>query len=93
MKDFLGIFEIPLIFEEPEPQSVYELRIRLKYKDTGLVETVHFQSVNVFKFIENDVEMIKWEHLKTLSEETEIVGEGTSLYTLEQYMINFNKKV
>lgn len=80
----LNIFEIPL-FDIPTPQPVQYLEVRVQFKDTNLIETVNFQSLNVFKFVADDVTVLRWKHISELDGSKEIEGEGTSFETMSNY--------
>jgi hypothetical protein len=80
----LNIFEIPL-FDNPTPQPVQYLEVRVQFKDTNFIETVNFQSLNVFKFVADDVTVLRWKHISELDDSKEIEGEGTSFETMSNY--------
>lgn len=80
----LNIFEIPL-FDIPTPQPVQYLEVRVQFKDTNLIETVNFQSLNVFNFVADDVTVLRWKHISELDGSKEIEGEGTSFETMSNY--------
>lgn len=85
----IGIFELflPPLVEEPEVFTLW--RVRMKYKDTGVEETINFQSVNVFKFVADDVDIILWEHVRN---DGEVLSEGTSLASMEKYEAAYIKQ-
>lgn len=85
----IGIFELflPPLVEEPEVFTLW--RVRMKYKDTGVEETINFQSVNVFKFVADDVNIILWEHVRN---DGEVLSEGTSLASMEKYEAAYIKQ-
>lgn len=80
----LSIFEIPL-FDNPTPQPDEYLEVRVQFKDTNLIETVNFQSLNVFKFLADDVTVLYWKHIFELDGSKEIEGEGTCFETMNNY--------
>lgn len=92
----LSIFEIFMPPHNEKPEVVTFWRVRMKYKADGTSDTCNFQSVNVFKFIADDVDIVLWEHVCDNSqsgEDDEVLTEGTSLATMEAYEIEFLKKM
>jgi len=78
------IFEIPLpTIEKPEPTKF--LRVRMKFKGQEIVETSNFQSLNVFNFIADDVDVLLWEHVQ---DDGEVLTEGNSVNSMNQYFEN-----
>lgn len=71
-----------------EPEPTYKLSIRVKFKDTGVTETVVFQSLAVFNFIADAVELQLWKHIR---DDGEVMSEGESVATLENYLRDFEK--
>lgn len=89
MDTILSVINLDELFAAPkEPEPTYKLSIRVKFKDTGVTETVVFQSLSVFNFIADAVELQRWEHIR---EDGEIMNEGESLATLEKYLKDFEK--
>ncbi len=89
MNDIFGIVDIIFPVEPVVNKPTYTLSVKLKFNDTGIVETVNFQSLNVFKFIENDVEIILWKHIR---DDGEVMSEGTSIDTFETHLKNFKEE-
>lgn len=85
-----------LIYEIPTQPIIYRkevlksLEVSLKYKDSGISETINFQSYSVFKWIEQDVQVNKWKIKETIKDETEVLTEGTSLESLDKYIEKTN---
>lgn len=80
----LSIFEIPL-FDTPTPQPDEYLEIRVQFKDTNIIETVNFQSLNVFKFLADDVTVLRWKHIFELDGSKEIESEGNCFESMNSY--------
>lgn len=77
----------PIIYK---PEVLKSLEVSLKYKDSGVSETINFQSYSVFKWIEEEVQVNKWKIKETIKDVTEVLTEGTSLESLNKYIENTN---
>lgn len=89
MDTSISLFRLEDLFPaSKEPEPTYRLSIRVKFKDTGVTETVSFQSLSVFNFIADAVELVRWEHIR---DDGEIMSEGESVATLEKYLKDFEK--
>lgn len=78
------IFDMPLL-TKPEPKPIQYVEVRLQFKDSQLVETVNFQSFNVFKFIADDVAVIRWKHVSDLDGVKDILSEGSNFDSMGDY--------
>lgn len=82
--EHLTIFELPL-FDTPTPEPVQYIEVRVQFKETGIIETVNFQSLNVFNFVADDVTVLRWKHISDLDGTKEIESEGTCFETMSNY--------
>lgn len=73
------------LFETPTPQPEQYIEIRLKFNDSQVVETVNFQSLNVFNFIADSVTVLRWKHISELDGEKDLLSDGTSLDSMTTY--------
>lgn len=73
------------LFETPTPQPEHYLEIRLKFNDSQVVETVNFQSLNVFNFIADSVTVLRWKHISELDGVKDLLSDGSNFESMKNY--------
>lgn len=80
------------LFETPTPQPEFYIEVRLQFNDSQVVETVNFQSLNVFNFIADSVTVLRWKHVSELDGQKDILTEGASLESMTDYFAALERK-
>lgn len=80
------------LFETPTPQPEFYLEVRLQFNDSQVVETVNFQSLNVFNFIADSVTVLRWKYISALDDQKEILTEGDSLESMTTYFAELERQ-
>lgn len=87
---FLHIFPLDGLFQPQKEVLTYHLVVELIYKDSGIKETVAFQSLNVFEFISDDVEIVSWRYKCSDGRPLMV---GSTLQNLRNYTSNLDKHI
>jgi hypothetical protein len=73
------------LFDTPTPQPDVYLEVRLQFNSNQEIETVNFQSLNVFNFVADSVTVLRWKHISELDGEKDLLSDGTSLDSMNNY--------
>lgn len=88
----LHVFDLTsALFDTPTPQPEQYVEVRLQFNDSQVVETVNFQSLNVFNFISDSVTVLRWKHISEIDGEKDVLSDGTSLDSMTSYFAQLEK--